>query len=106
MRTEDIEVLHDEKNRDFLLAVSSGNIGEAESMLQENPSLAKVRIPNGMVPIHIAASCGQRIMVQRLFHQPGLDDLEWKQKVQLFFITIKKDMYGNEIHLFSRFLSL
>ena len=98
-----MEVLHDERNGDFFLAVSSGNVEEAEYKLQENPGLAKIKIQNGMLPIHIAALCGQRKTLQRLFHQPGLDDLEWEQKVQLFFITIKKDMYGNEIHLFSPF---
>ena len=47
-----MEVLNDGKNRAFFLAVSSGSVKEAKSMLEKNPGFSKIQ--NGMLPILIA----------------------------------------------------
>ena len=73
-----MEIMDDPINRGFLLAVSSGNVEGAETELKKFPDkgLTEIKMKNGMLPIHIAASCGQWEMLQRLLDKTGLDDLE------------------------------
>ena len=99
---EDMKVLNDENNSEFYLAVCSGNVEKAESILKKNQGLAKIEMQNGTLPIRIAASCGRERMLQYLYDNTTID-LKQEQKIQLFFATIKTSMYGNETYLFSLF---
>jgi len=53
-------------------------------------------IPNtyGMLPVHLAALSGHRIIVQNFFSQLLLDEMVYEDIEKLFFITVVNDMFG------------
>ena len=67
MSPEEFHVLAADDRRAFCEAVCSGNVGKAKSMLGEKPGLARINLPNGLLPIHMAASWGHRQMLMLLF---------------------------------------
>ena len=88
-------------NRAFLMAASSGNVKMARDMLQNNPDLAEIRVENWMLPIHIAASGGHRqiaLLLYRSFIRDKFDELTSEQKVQIFFTTLKNNIFGKASH--------
>ena len=99
MSAEEMKVLNADENKAFYMAVSSGDVTKARPMLEKNPGLATINIQNGMLPIHMAASYGHRQMLGLLMSR-SFEHLEWEQKVQLFFTTLKNSLYGNETHPF------
>ena len=99
MGVEEMEGRNDDK-RAFCKAVCSGNVEEARSMLSKDSGLAMREIKKGVLPVHMAATCGHHKMLRFLLDQIKLDDLHPKQRDHLFLTTLKNSMHGNEKQLF------
>ena len=100
MSPEEFKVFITDKNSDFYEAVSSGNVKKVETKLKENADLAKIKLPNGMLPIHMAASCGHGQVVMLLYrHAENNVVLTKEQKMELFFTAIKNNIFGKATRL-------
>ena len=102
MSPQEFKVLNASEKKKFYVAVSSGDGEKVRTMLEEKPDLVEIKLPNGILPIHMAASCGHHQVVMHLysFLKHKVDGiLTEEEEVKLFFMTLENDMFGKATHL-------
>ena len=93
------------ENKGFYIAISSGDLKKVKTMLQGKPDLAGTKLPNGMLPIQMAASWGHGKVVMHLYNSPDskVNQLSEEQKIELFFTALTNNIIGKATHLSSFF---
>ncbi|MED6161835.1 hypothetical protein PIB30_064494 [Stylosanthes scabra] len=107
MSVEDMEILKVDGNTAFSMAAISGNVEIAKLLLQKNPRLAWIKGHKNMLPIELASSVNQPLMVSFLF-QRTTDDIDvllhvpFPDIVRLFFLALTTNTYSkSSIYMFN-----
>ncbi|MED6107473.1 hypothetical protein PIB30_014324, partial [Stylosanthes scabra] len=96
MSVEDMEILKVNGNTAFSMAAISGNVEIAKLLLQKNPRLAWIKGHKNMLPIELASSANQPLMVSFLFERT-YDEMHlhvsFQDIVRLFFLALTCSIY-------------
>ncbi|KAK1562576.1 hypothetical protein Q3G72_014322 [Acer saccharum] len=100
MEPEHLEMRDGNQNTAFIIAVIAGNIEIARVMLDKNPKLLEIRDSRGMTPLHMAVFLGINEMATFLYHRrTDCGYLTFEDRTELFFQTIKRDLYDLALKL-------
>lgn len=80
-------------NTALFLAAASGNVELVTEMMGINKAVAMIEDYHKRLPIHMAASSGDKCMVWYLYRETK-DSLNEKQSTKLLFTCIENDLYG------------
>lgn len=93
MDTQDMEIQNGQGNTALCFAAVDGNVRIAELMIAKNSSLPNLHGPEGVKPIDMAASLGQKDMVKYLYPLSRVVDWSLKEKATLVKTCIASGLY-------------